>query len=150
MKRIIFILLLLTTYACSQFQPDTMNIAISIPAPQEVQDSVRTLRCYIEKVPVGQQLALYNGIPLASARALGGVLTSTYQSNQLSFGLEVEANGEQYAVGVFGLDASGAEVIKLIGNDRYLLRCSVASGLLPLIQTVNDHIIYLNVTVNFQ
>ena len=146
--KILTVLLLLVVAACGQFQPDTMNVSIGIPAPIVTAD-ITTLDVYLETAPIGQQLALYNGIPLSVAQSLG-VLNQTYPGLQMNFGLEVEANGEQYAVGVFGLDVSGAEVIKLIGNDRYLLRCGVASGLLPLIQTVNDHVIYLNVTVDFQ
>ena len=148
MKKILFILLALTIAACGQFQPDTMNISVSLPASIVAAD-ITTLDVYLETVPVGQQLVLYRGIPLSVAQSLG-VLNQTYPGLQMNFGLEVEANGEQFAVGVFGLDATRVEVIKTIGTDRYLLRAGVTTGLLPLIQDITDHVIYLNVQVDFQ
>ena len=148
MKTLFILLAVLIFNTCGQFQPDTMNISVSLPAPIVAAD-ITTLDVYLETVPVGQQLVLYRGIPLSVAQSLG-VLNQTYPGLQMNFGLEVEANGGQYAVGVFGLDENGAEVIKTIGTDRYLLRAGVTTGLLPLIQDITDHVIYLNVQVDFQ
>ena len=144
------IFLILVVAACGQYQPDTMNVSISIPAPQEVIDQVDTLRAYIETRPLGSQMYILQGMPLAAAVALGGTDVQLVQGTQFSFGYELPANGYQFHVGVFALDNTGSEVVYSIGEDRYLLRCGVASGILPLIQDITDHVIYLNVTVDFQ
>ena len=146
----LFLILLIPVITFCQFQQDTMQITINIPAPQEVIDEIYELRTYIETRPVGQQMFLYSGMPIDEAEALGGVLVQSDSGIVTSFGYGLLANGYSYNVAIFGLDSLEQEVVHQIGYDRYFLRCGLAYGTLPLISDITDHQIYINVQVDFQ
>ena len=53
MKTLILVLLLVIA-VYGQYQPDTMQVRVTIPAPQEVIDQVVTLECFFQEKSRGQ------------------------------------------------------------------------------------------------
>jgi hypothetical protein len=142
-------ILLLVSIACGQYADTTMNILVTVPAPQGVIDQIDEVRTYIEVRPQGQTMLLYTGMTLAEAEALQGTLVQTTLYGQ-GIGQVLPASGEQYNVCVFGLN-QGNEIIHTIGFDRYFLRSGASGvGTLPLLQTITDNDIYIQVNVDFQ
>ena len=145
----LFILLMLVFTACGQYQQDTMQVDISFPAfPQEVIDNINHYRWFIELKPLGQQMELFSGMPLADALASADITNDGLVS--FPFNAYFLANGDQFNVAVFGLDAVGNELSYMLDEfNRYNVKCGVAGGTLPQIADIIDHDVYIQVNVGF-
>lgn len=146
---ILFIGLTIGIYG--QFALDTINVDIGIPAPQEVIDEIYTLKCFYETREVGEVMYLFGGMSLEQAESIfGDSVSVSYSGIQPSFGFGVIANGWQYNLAVFGLDSLGNELIYVVNEHRYLIRSGVSGiGYLPLIPSISDTTVYIQVNVNF-
>lgn len=143
----LFLILILVVFGCGQ-TVDTMFVDINIPAPQEVIDQIQTLECFYQEDAVASNIGLYTSMPLSEARALGGVLGSTYQGLQTNLELEVTANGNWFNFAVFGLDANGNEVVHQVGFINYHLR-SGTCGIQQLPVGVINESVIIQVNVSF-
>ena len=148
MKTLI-LFLLFTAFACGQYQQDTLSVDISFPAfPQEVIDNIDHYQWFTETKPQGQNMELYEGMPLAEALALVDVTVGTPM--QFPFNIEVLANGDQFNVAVFGLDGNGDELVyELNLSTTYHVGSGVGSVVLPQIYDMQHHYINIQVDVGF-
>jgi len=146
MKKLL-LLLLLPVLLFGQFEPDVMNVNITFPVMME--NLIVGYECYYESRPQGQPMILNSGMTLVEARNLSGGITITSTPDD-SFSYDVIANEYSFNFLVFGLNLDGDEIVHQVGFDRYFLRPDMAYGTLPLQQSIIDHNVYLNVTVDFE
>ena len=95
--------LLLTVFVCGQYQADTMNVSIVIPADSLVIDQIETLECFFQESVFAGNIGLRDSMSIAEARALGGVLDTTFQGSPDHFTYNVIANGNYFNFAIFGL-----------------------------------------------
>ena len=146
--KILYILLLIVSFAYGQYQTDTVRVSLDLPGstPQEVIDQVGMFKVFAEHFPQGQQAQLFSGMSLAQANAVGG--TTVQQGVNLPFSYSFPANGDYYTFCAFALTDSGQEIRYMLNEfNRYDLRSGTAFGQLSNEPEITIHNIYVEVIV---
>ena len=147
MKSFILVFLLLTAIGCCQFQSDTLEIDITLPAmPPEVLAQIHSYQMFLETFSSTQPARLYSGMSFDEARALQFPLVATNAA--FPYMHILPANGDSVGVAVFGLDVNGREIVYMLDQfNRYDIKCGVVKRALPYTPNVVIHDVFIEVNI---
>jgi len=147
----IIFLLALFTLGLGQFKTDTMQVDITIPAPQTVLAQINELSYFFEFQSTQGAIQLHEGMTYDEVMALGAIQVVPPSPLTYNTELPIPANGSYYRVGVWALDRDKNEFVGYSGLDEYTIVAGFSPiGKVPLVQDTIKHVVHPVVNVKFK